>query len=126
MMGRKTILVVDDEESIRDILEKAFGRAGYMVRSAASAEEALDILGQENIQVMFLDLNLPEMNGVELCNQIRKNSPIAVIYAITGYALPFELADCREVGFDDYFVKPVKLKILLKAAQDAFEKLEGG
>jgi CheY-like chemotaxis protein len=126
MRGRKTILVVDDEKPIRDILEQIFGRSGYMVRCAASAEEALDILQQENIQVMFLDLNLPGMNGVELCNRIRKNGPIAVIYAITGYPEPFEFADCREVGFDDYFIKPVELKSLVKAAHDAFEKLEGG
>jgi CheY-like chemotaxis protein len=124
-MSRKTILVVDDEKAIRDMLEQAFSSAGYAVRCAVSAEEALKILQQENIQVMFLDQNLPGMNGVDLCNQIRKASPSAVIYAITGYALPSYFADCREGGFDDCFIKPVGLKILLKVAQDAFEKLDG-
>ena len=59
----KTILVVDDEEVLRDVLKKAFGRANYSVRCAESAEKALDILRHESIMVMFLDLKLPGMNG---------------------------------------------------------------
>ena len=118
------ILVVDDEKAICDMLERAFTKAGYTVRCAGSGEEAVGVLKQENIQVMFLDLKLPEMSGVDLCRQIRKDKPIAIIYAITGYTSLFELADCREVGFDDYFTKPVELKVLLKAAEDAFEKLD--
>ncbi|OEU71878.1 MAG: response regulator [Desulfuromonadales bacterium C00003093] len=123
-MMEKNILIVDDEKFIRDMLEQAFSKEGYIIRSAESAEEALEILKDEKFQVMFLDLNLPKMNGVELCKQIRKDIPIGIIYAVTGYASLFELADCREAGFDDYFTKPVKLEMLFKAAQDAFEKID--
>ncbi|MFC1515585.1 response regulator [Thermodesulfobacteriota bacterium] len=122
-MERK-ILIVDDEADIRSIFEKAFIRKGYVVRSSESAEEALEILKQDNINVMFLDLMLPEMNGVELCKQIRKTNPMAVIYAVTGYASLFEVVDCRDAGFDDYFAKPMDLEMLFKAAEDAFEKLD--
>ena len=124
MVSEKKILVVDDEVHIRDMLEHAFSKAGYTVRLAGSAEETLDILKDEKIQVMFLDLKLPGMNGVELCRKTRKDFPIAIIHAITGYASLFELADCREAGFDDYFIKPVDLEVLFKAAQDAFEKID--
>ena len=106
------------------MLEQAFSKAGYTVRLAESAEETLDILKDEKIQVMFLDLKLPGMNGLKLCRKIRKEFPIAIIHAITGYASLFELADCREAGFDDYFIKPVELEVLFKAAQDAFEKID--
>ena len=123
-MNEKQILVVDDEAGIVAMLERFFSQAGYTVKSAESAEEALEILKHNNIHVMFLDLNLPGMNGVELCRQLRKHRPMDIIYAVTGYAALFELADCREAGFDDYFTKPVELKKLLKAAQDAFEKIE--
>lgn len=122
-MGR-IILFVDDEAAIRNIFEQAFSQKGYVVRLSESAEEALEILKQDNINVMFLDLNLPEMNGVELCKQIRKTNPMAIIYAVTGYASLFEVVDCRDAGFDDYFTKPVNLEILLKAGQDAFEKID--
>ncbi|MDY6970827.1 MAG: response regulator [Thermodesulfobacteriota bacterium] len=120
----RRILVVDDEEEIRFMLERSFSKEGFTVRCAGSAEEALDIMAQNNIQVMFLDLKLPEMNGVELCRRIRKDKPFAIIHAVTGYASLFELADCREAGFDDYFTKPVNPKVLCKAAWEAFEKLE--
>jgi CheY-like chemotaxis protein len=123
MMDKK-ILVVDDEKAIRAMLKKAFGKAGYTVHCAESAEECLDVLKQENVQVMFLDLKLPGMNGVDLCKQIRRDKPIAVIHAMTGYSSLFELADCREAGFDDYFTKPFELKVVLKGAEDAFEKLD--
>ncbi len=123
-MSEKKILVVDDEVHIRDMLEQAFSKAGYTVRLAESAEETLDILKDDKIQVMFLDLKLPGMNGLKLCRKIRKEFPIAIIHAITGYASLFELADCREAGFDDYFIKPVDLEVLFKAAQDAFEKID--
>jgi len=118
------ILVVDDEKMIRDMLEKALTREGYTVRTAESAEEALELLQEDPIQVMFLDLKLPGMNGVELCRQSRKESPMTIIYAATGYASMFELADCRDAGFEDYFTKPVDLKTLFKAASDAFDKIE--
>jgi len=119
----QSILVVDDEKAIINLLKQAFSRAGYDVRSAESAENALDILEKENIHVMFFDLNLPQMNGLELCKVVKKNMPMSVIYAITGYASLFELAECREAGFEDYFKKPVKISNLVKAAENAFEKI---
>ncbi len=122
-MVRK-ILFVDDEAAMRNIFEQAFSKKGYVVLLSESAEEALEILKQDNINVMFLDLNLPEMDGVELCKQIRKTNPMAIIYAVTGYASFFEVVNCRDAGFDDYFTKPTDLEILLKAGQDAFEKID--
>jgi len=120
----KRILVVDDEKMIRDMLEKALSREGYSVVCVESGEEALAILEGQKIFVMFLDLKLPGMNGLELCSQIRDANPMAIAYAITGFASHFELADCREAGFEDYFTKPVDLKTLFKAAEDAFEKVK--
>ncbi len=123
-MTEKKILVVDDEVAILNMLKRVFSKEGYTVRSAESAEEAIEILKHDRIHVMFLDLNLPGMTGVELCRQLRKKRPMDIIYAVTGYVSLFELAECREAGFDDYFHKPVELEELLNAAQDAFKKIE--
>ena len=122
-MNNKAILIVDDEDQIRDAFKRAFERVGYTTHAAESAEEALDMLKTHNIQVMYLDLELPGMNGLDLCRKIRKDQPISIIFAITGYASIFELRDCREAGFDDYFTKPVELKVLRQTAEEAFEKL---
>ena len=117
------ILLVDDEVSILKFLKKAFESKGYSVVTAENAEEALDVLKNENIQVMFLDLRLPGMNGIELCRKIRKENPIACIYAMTGFSSLFDLTDCRDAGFDDYFLKPIDLDLFFSTAEGAFEKL---
>jgi CheY-like chemotaxis protein len=122
-MNRK-ILVVDDEESIRDLFASAFSDAGYDVHLAENGEAALDILGIQEIELIFLDLKLFGMNGIELCRQIRMTRPIAIIYAITGWSGLFEIEECREAGFDDYFKKPMSLDLLFKSVEDAFEKLD--
>jgi CheY-like chemotaxis protein len=123
VMDNRKILVVDDEKQICDMYEQVFTKAGYEVKTAESAEEALEILRQEKYWVMFFDLNLPGMNGIDLCRKIRKNYPMAIPYAVTGYVSLFELSDCRDAGFEDYFTKPVDLSELLEAAEYAFKKL---
>lgn len=120
----KKLLVVDDEQSIRKLLEKAFTKNGYAVALAESGEQALEILEKETLQVMFIDLRLPGISGLELCRQIRVVNPIACIYAMTGYGSLFELSDCREAGFDDYFLKPIDLEIFIKTVEDSFDKIK--
>lgn len=123
-MSKRPILVVDDEVSILNMFELAFSQKGYTVHRAASAEEALALLKNQKIHVMFLDLNLPGMNGIELARAIKKEFPISILYALTGYASLFELSDCRDAGFDDYFKKPVAMKDLMAATQSGFEKID--
>ena len=64
------------------------------------------------------------MNGFELCVNIRKNNPEAIIYALTGYAGVFGPREMLEAGFDDYFAKPIGLKDLYRAVKESFEKLD--
>lgn len=123
-MSEKRLLVVDDEKVILHLFEKAFSKFGCEVYTATSGEAALEIVEKQKIHVMFLDLNMPEMDGLELCRRIKAQLPMSVIYAMTGYASLFDLAACREVGFDDYFKKPVNLDLLKEAAHQGFMKIE--
>jgi CheY-like chemotaxis protein len=123
-MGEKKILIVDDEAAILDLLREVFSTNGYRVATAESAEKALEILSNESIMVMFLDLKLPGMSGVDLCKQIRKDNRIAIIHALTGYVNIFGLLECRTAGFDDFFAKPADIGLLLQAAESAFKKIE--
>lgn len=120
-MLNEKILFVDDEATILTMLEKAFTKAGYPVRTAPSAAQALDILQREEIHVMFFDLNMPGMSGIELCQRIRRERPMDMIFAMTGYVSLFELSECREAGFDDYFKKPIELKLLKETVRRAFD-----
>ncbi len=120
----KRILIVDDEPIIREMLQEVFQGAGYEVTTAETAEKAISILQEQSILVMYLDLKLPGMSGVELCEHIRIQNPLAIIHAITGYTDFFGLLECRKAGFEDFFQKPVDIHVLLDSVRRAFQKLE--
>lgn len=123
-MVKRSVLVVDDEPQIRELFTEMLGRAGYAVRTAESGERALELMREDPAWVLFLDLNLGGMNGLELARAVRSQWPMAITYAVTGYSSLFELSDCRAAGFDDYFDKPVPTKTLQQAAARAFDKLD--
>jgi len=123
-MNEKKILVVDDEASIRELLEMAFSSKGYSVASAASGEEALEILAHEYFPVMYIDLGLETMSGFDLCERLRKDDCRAIIYAVSGYGGLLGPEEILEAGFDDYFSKPLDFDVLFKSAVAAFEKID--
>ena len=122
-MDRK-ILIVDDEAVIREWLADAFTAHGYEPYVSENAEEAMQVFTRENIYVVVLDLKLFGMNGIELCKKIRRKRPLAIVYAMTGWGALFEVEECREAGFDDYFMKPMDTDMILRAVADAFAKIE--
>ena len=118
------ILIIDDETSVRELFTGVFTDEDYEVIATEDGNRALEILEQDNIDVIFLDLKLFGMNGIDLCRQIREMKPMSMIFAITGWASLFEIEECRQAGFDDYFEKPLDMDMLLKAVADAIKKLD--
>jgi CheY-like chemotaxis protein len=123
-MDEKRVMVVDDESQVLNMYTKAFTKAGYAVQSATSAEQAIAMLPKKPCMVFFLDLHMPDIDGLELCRRIRKQWPMSICFAVTGFASLYELTDCREAGFEDLFIKPLSVSVLIEAAQRAFEKIE--
>lgn len=118
------ILIIDDETSVRELFTGVFTDEDYEVIATEDGNLALEILEQDNIDVIFLDLKLFGMNGIDLCRQIREMKPMSMIFAITGWASLFEIEDCRQAGFDDYFEKPLDMDMLTDAVADAIKKLD--
>ncbi len=123
MLERK-VLIVDDQKQIREIMETALKNEGFAPRLSESGEEALKILEKENIPVLFLDIHLPGMNGIYLCKRIKREWPEKICCAMTGYNTAFELKECLDAGFDNYFTKPLSLEKIIKIVNDSFDKLE--
>lgn len=121
---RKKILVVDDDTIFLRIMRHGLEKAGYEVLVAENAVEALDKVRSEGMQVFFLDLSLPDMDGLALCRTIRGENPAAVTIAVTSYSSVFEILKCREAGFDDYFRKPIEMSHIVQAAGEAFARIE--
>lgn len=100
------ILVVDDESAIRYSITKTLQRVGFQVESAASGEEALQMMGQKNYDVVLTDIRMPGISGVDLLSRIKEESPDAIVILLTGYASLDTAVDSLRLGAHDYLIKP--------------------
>lgn len=105
------ILVVDDEVSIRQILETRLSMRGYEVVLAVNGEEALHLFRKEQPNLVILDIMLPKMDGYEVCNEIRKESQVPIIM-LTALGDISDRVMGLELGADDYVIKPFSPKEL--------------
>ena len=119
----KRILFVDDEEILRDTLEDMLKMLGYDVELARDAKEALEIARKEYFPLIITDLMMPEIDGTQLCKQIREINETAVIYAFSGYLTELDSDQLKDVGFDGHLCKPIKFDVLKHAIEGAFEKI---
>lgn len=109
-MEKRKILIVEDEEHTRYILEKLLSIKNYEVRSAENGIDALNTLATFRPEIILADWNMPEMDGVELCNRIKSNPELRDIYfiMITAKASTQEKVTGLDTGADDYITKPVE------------------
>lgn len=115
----KKILVVEDDSTIHNFIKEFLEKENYVVRNAYSGKEALDILNTERIDLILLDLMLPEVSGEEIVKEIRTNIPIIVISAKTSYDSKVNvLLD----GANDYITKPFDKNELLARTQVQLRK----
>jgi putative two-component system response regulator len=117
-----TLLVVDDEESIRNALRKFLTQQGYEVSTAASGEEALEILRRQRITGMLLDVNMPGITGVELVPQIMELEPTIALLMLTAVNDATSAALCMQRGAFDYLIKPIDLGHLGRAIHQALRR----
>jgi len=101
----KTILVVDDEKQIVEVISAYLEREGYHVIAAYDGKTALDMALKEKPDLILLDLMLPEINGFEVCRIVRNESSIPIIM-LTARDEETDKILCLEVGADDYITKP--------------------
>jgi putative two-component system response regulator len=117
-----TVLVVDDEDSIRNALRKFLIQQGYEVATAATGEEALAILQRQKVTGILLDVNLPGINGVELVPQIMDLEPTVAILMLTAVNDATSAALCMQRGAFDYLIKPIDLGHLGRAIHHALQR----
>ena len=108
---KEKILVVDDEASIRRILETRLSMIGYTVVTAADGDEALAVYKKELPNLIILDIMLPKLDGYGVCQEIRKDSDIPIIM-LTALGDVADRITGLELGADDYVVKPFSPKEL--------------
>ncbi len=118
------ILVVDDESIIRENLERILREENYDVDSVAGGRDALALLKKSYADVMLLDLNLPDMHGIEVLQEVKKLDPDIMVIIITGYASVDSAVQALKLGAYDYIKKPFKADVIKLIVRLSFEAQE--
>ena len=116
------LLVVDDEKSVRDLLERILKEAGYNVVTAANGREALDKVSELNIELAVLDIKMPVMSGMEALRQLTTNRPEICVVMATAVSDAQTAVEAMKLGAYDYITKPFNRDDLLLTIQRALEK----
>lgn len=117
--GPARILVVDDDQEVRQALARLLTRIGHSVQVAASAEEADQRLGSGRFDVCLLDIELPRMSGVEFLTWALLKDPEMAVIMLTGVDSPEVALECMDAGARTFLVKPVEVAFLTRAVRDA-------
>ncbi len=110
-MSKTTILVVEDDETVLSLMEHSLGNRGYEVITAETGEDALRIARDTQPNLILLDIMMPDMDGWEVCEQLRKSSTVPLIF-ITGLRSEEDVIRGLKMGADDYVMKPFSLDVL--------------
>jgi CheY-like chemotaxis protein len=108
-----SILVVDDNPSLANILADILELKGYKVHSAISGAEALEILRDHPVDIMLTDVKMPDMNGVVLYRETRKTHPKLTTFLMTAYAADDLIQQGMKEGIRTVLSKPLKIEFLL-------------
>jgi CheY-like chemotaxis protein len=119
-----TILVVEDNDSIRELMIAIFSDTAYEIFYARDGKEALKMVRKYNPDVVLLDIQLPEVNGFDVCESIKCN-PVSLhtkILMISSQSQKFDLQKAKEVGADGYIIKPFRPNALTEKVEELIHK----
>jgi two-component system OmpR family response regulator len=118
-----TILVVDDDPHIREVVRFALDRSGFATMEAGDGREALRLLGERNADLIVLDVGMPELDGLGVCREVRKSSDVPILF-LSSHDAEVDRIVGLEIGGDDYVAKPfsprelvARVKVILKRLQ---------
>jgi DNA-binding NtrC family response regulator len=108
MKSSVSVLIVDDEEMMRNLLNKILSREGYKIRSAEDGVAALEVLKEERVDIIISDMKMPRLNGFELLKIVKNEYPKIGVIIMTAYGDTYTVKDALLLGADEYITKPFK------------------
>src|SRR5450631_4514791 len=117
-----TVLVVDDERSNLESLEKIFGKEGMRVLTASSAKQALEVVKQARVHVVLTDLMMPGTTGLELLRAMKQVAPEIEVVLMTAYGTVEAAVSAMREGAYDFVEKPLKRLTIVKSVRKAAER----
>jgi DNA-binding NtrC family response regulator len=119
MVNARSVLVVDDEASVRGLLDSVLQRAGFQVHLAADAEEALELFRRVDLDVVLADVVMPGMDGVTLLAELLEIATDVPVVLMTGFGSIDAAVDAMRRGAADYITKPFKRQRVIEAIERA-------
>jgi CheY-like chemotaxis protein len=123
---RKKVLVVDDDPVIGRSFDRVLSENGYEVSTARDGPQALASMSREDYDVVFTDIKMPGMDGLELAERIRKTRPWVPVVIITGYGTPENVARAEAAGVAGFLDKPLSPGTIERSTRAALRVIEGG
>lgn len=126
MASRKSVLVIDDEKDIRELLQYNLSKEGYDVSTAKTGEEGFEAARSKKPDLVILDLMLPGVDGLEVCRMLRANASTKhlPVLMLTAKGSETDQIVGLELGADEYIVKPFSVKVLLARVKNIFRSRE--
>jgi two-component system OmpR family response regulator len=118
----KHILIVDDEARIRDVVSYALQKEGYRITAANDGRAALEAVGQGGIDLIVLDVMIPEVDGLEVCRRIRARSKVPILF-LSARSEEIDRVLGLELGGDDYLIKPFSPRELVARVRAVFRRI---
>ena len=111
----KSMLLVDDDEFLRERMSRAMTSRGYSVRTASNGDEALGLLSEHSFEFAVVDLKMPGMSGLELLKELKRQSPETRVVMLTGYGSIANTVEAMREGAENYVTKPADADQVLEA-----------
>ena len=121
MAAKGTILVVDNEVDQLEMMKGVLERIGFNAQTTDNPKQALAMVKQQAFDLVFLDLIMPEIDGTDLCEQIKRIRPETGIYAYSGHAHLYSSQQLERVGFAGTINKPATMQEIKKALGQALD-----
>lgn len=116
--AKARILVVDDEDDLRMLLEHVVTSAGYTVTTAEDGQDAIAKIQKDTFDLALLDIQMPNASGIEVLKFIRTNAPATKAIMLTGYADLNYAMEARQFGAKDFISKPYKLEDIIRTIEN--------
>lgn len=116
-----TLLIIDDDPAACRIFKKIIVKEGYHVLTATDASRGLRLIKEKSPEIVFLDIKMPRIDGIELLRRIRKINKEVIVIMLTGFATLDTARKAMELGAHDYVTKPFDLEAIKASIRDALE-----
>jgi len=121
-LAKLRILVVEDDDDMRESLGRILGRAGYQVQLARDGSEAITVLQTQPFHLVLTDLVMPRMGGLELLREIRRRERDVPVVFLTAFGKPAAFAEAMDLGAVDFVTKPFRADSLLRLIQAILDR----